>query len=270
MSVQVDRSDANGKASPALGAFGEHLRSWRRRRGMSQLDLALAAGSTSRYVSFIETRPGRELVLRLAQALDVSLRDTNSMLVAAGLRPEFPERPLDEEQLRPVRELIATMLERHDPYPAWCWGSGLRLIACNRGAQALFPDLNQRSPMEIVEYFYGSSEFRDGVENWRRVLQAGLAALRKDYHRNNSPELRPLLERATELMRDIDVADTDPDHSPPVAGPIFDIEGQRIRVMSTVMRFDNARDLTVADLKVELMFPVDEASASFLKSKAGR
>ena len=70
-----------------------------------------------------------------------------------------------------------------------------------------------------------------------------------------------------ELMRDIDIGDPAPERSPPIACPIFDIEGQRIRVMSTVMRFDNARDVTVADLKVELMFPIDEASASFFKSK---
>src|SRR6187549_1266520 len=104
-----------------ISPIGHHLRGWRERRRMSQLDLALEAEISSRHLSFVETgrsRPSREMVLRLAETLDVPLRGRNAMLVAAGLAPHFPERPLDAPELAAARRVIDMILKGHEPFPA--------------------------------------------------------------------------------------------------------------------------------------------------------
>src|SRR5436309_3610962 len=102
-------------------AIGELLRGWRRRRNLSQLELSLSAAVSSRHVSFIETgraRPSREMVLRLAEELDVPLRERNSLLLAAGYAPVYTERPLDAPEMDTVRQALDRFLRAHEPYPA--------------------------------------------------------------------------------------------------------------------------------------------------------
>src|SRR6478735_367769 len=100
---------------------GELLRSWRKRRNLSQLELSLDSAISTRHLSFVETgraKPSREMVLHLAEQLDIPLRDRNSLLLAAGFAPLFGERPLDDEEMAPVREALARFLRAHEPYPA--------------------------------------------------------------------------------------------------------------------------------------------------------
>jgi transcriptional regulator with XRE-family HTH domain len=123
--------------------FGQQLRHWRRRSGVSQLDLAVQAGTSPRHVSFIETgrsRPGRDLVLRLAVALDVPIRDRNTLLTSAGLPPAYPDRELTDDAMRPVKLVLERVLAGHEPYPAWVvgrvCGSWHRTVALRRSSQA--------------------------------------------------------------------------------------------------------------------------------------
>src|SRR4051794_18212448 len=104
-----------------MSRFPSELRRWRTTRRLSQLELAIRADTTQRHVSFIEegrSRPGRNVVARLAESLDLTLRDRNELLLAAGFAPAFPESPLDDAALRPVRQALDTILEGHLPYPA--------------------------------------------------------------------------------------------------------------------------------------------------------
>src|SRR6476659_11048890 len=101
--------------------IGTLLRDWRQRRHMSQLDLGLEAGVSARHVSFVETgraRPSAEMVARLADALDVPLRDRNSLLLAAGFAPAYGQRDLAEPEMGPVRDALGRGLAEHAPYPA--------------------------------------------------------------------------------------------------------------------------------------------------------
>lgn len=105
----------------AMTQFPSQLRRWRTARRMSQLDLAVRAGTTQRHVSFIEqgrSHPGRSMVVRLAESMELTLRESNELLLAAGFAPAFPESPLDDEALRPVRVALETILDGHLPYPA--------------------------------------------------------------------------------------------------------------------------------------------------------
>src|SRR3954447_11638475 len=101
--------------------FGALLRDWRARRRLSQMELALEAAVSARHLSFVETgrsRPSRELVLHLADHLDVPLRERNALLLAAGYAPAYAERALEEVEMRPVREALGHVLAGHEPYPA--------------------------------------------------------------------------------------------------------------------------------------------------------
>ena len=122
--------------------LGTLLKDWRRRRRLSQLDLALEAGVSARHLSFVETgrsKPSREMVLHLAEQLDVPLRDRNHMLLAAGFAPAYEERAIDAPEMAPVREALDRVLAGHEPYPAVVVDRWWNLVAANRSI-ALFTD----------------------------------------------------------------------------------------------------------------------------------
>jgi len=257
--------------SPAPSSpFGEQLRGWRRRAGLSQLDLAAQAGTTPRHVSFLETgrsRPGRELVLRLGEALDVPIRERNALLVAAGLAPAFATRTLSEEAMRPVNLVLESVLRAHEPYPAWVVGPGLRFLASNRAAEALFPGMCSLAPEAIVDMWFGPGPFRERVENWRDVLWAGVGALRREAARTSNGAVLDLLRRAEQLARDVPPPE-DEAHDLPIVCSRLHVGGRVVRTLSSVMRFDSAVEVTASELKVEMMFPADEESDAFFRQLA--
>ena len=116
-------------------AVGDHLRQWRQRRRLSQLDLALDAEISTRHLSFLETgraQPSRDMVLRLAEHLEIPLRERNTILVAAGFAPVFPQRSLDDPALAAARRAVDVILAGHEPYPALVVDRGWNLVSANR------------------------------------------------------------------------------------------------------------------------------------------
>ncbi len=201
--------------------FGQELRRWRAERRVSQLDLALSASTTARYISFIETgrsRPGREVVLRIAEALDVPLRGRNALLRAAGLRPEFSEHGMADAEMEPVRRVVRQVLANHAPYPALALGPGFTILEMNEPAERVFDGIRDMSPPEIAARWF--------------------------------PD-QPFLEA---------------DPSLPLHTPVLQVGDQKLRTITTVMRFDRARDVTASELVVELMFPADAEADAFFRS----
>src|SRR3569623_1417646 len=130
--------------------FGDHLRNWRQRRRLSQLDLAQEAEVSTRHLSFVETGrsvPSREMVIRLAERLDVPLRERNAMLVAAGYAPMYRERPLEDPALAPARRAVEMLLKSHEPYPALAVDRHWNLVAANR----LLPHLLEGADASLLE-----------------------------------------------------------------------------------------------------------------------
>src|SRR6478736_3925019 len=126
---------------PAPRSFGDHLRHWRQRRRLSQLDLAQEAEISTRHLSFVETGrsvPSREMVLRLAERLEVPLRERNAMLVAAGYAPMYRERPLADPAMSSAKQAVELILRSHDPYPALAVDRHWNLVAHNTVAGHLF------------------------------------------------------------------------------------------------------------------------------------
>jgi transcriptional regulator with XRE-family HTH domain len=239
---------------------------------MSQLELAARAGTTPRHVSFIETgrsRPGQELVLRLATALDVPVRERNAMLQAAGLPSAYPMFDLADEAMDSVRRVLDRILHTHEPYPAWVGGPGFRFLSSNNAAEQLFPGMCELTPAEIVDLWFGPGLFRQLVENWQDVVLAGIASLRRDAARSSDPALSALLRQAEAHAKGIPAPEPGAMPELPVVCPRLNINGRTIRTISTVMRFDTAVEVTASELRVELMFPADDASEAYFRERSG-
>src|SRR5579859_4665828 len=206
---------------------------------MSQLELAAEAGTSPRHVSFLETgrsRPGRELVLRLATALEVPLRERNAMLVSAGLPPEYPVREVGDAEMDSVRRLLDRVLSTHEPYPAWVVGRGLRFIASNRGAEAMFPGMCDLAPEAIVDLWFGPGPFRERVQNWPDVVWTGLGALRREAAGSPTADLLELLRRAEAHARHLPPPRPGAQHDLPIVCADLKLGESTIRTISAVMR----------------------------------
>src|SRR5271156_4104717 len=155
--------------SAAPSPVGDHLRAWRLRRRMSQLDLAGEAEVSSRHLSFVETgraNPSRDMVLRLAERLEVPMRERNVLLVAAGYAPVFPQSELDSPELTAVREAVQIILEGHKPYPAFALDRHWNIVASNSALPQLYegvdPALLER-PVNVIRLSLHPQGRRDAV-----------------------------------------------------------------------------------------------------------
>ncbi|MFK7988793.1 MAG: helix-turn-helix domain-containing protein [Sandaracinaceae bacterium] len=253
---------------PPLSPFGNHLRAWRRRRGWSQLDLAIRAETTPRYVSFIETgrsRPGRELVLRLAATLDLPLRDRNILLRSAGWPPAYQEYALSDARLEPFRGAVKSILDRHDPYPAVAVGTLGRVVMSNRASRALFPGMEGQSPEELIDGFLGDGPQRNAVENWAEVAWATVDRMQNEATHGGDPRLDALVERALKHLAGTPRPDRQ-DPSSPVIAMRLRVGDETLSLFTTVLRFENAQELTMEGLRIELMFPMGPDDDALLRA----
>jgi len=252
----------------ALSPFGEKLRAWRKRRGLSQLDLSVEAGTTPRYISFVETgrsRPGRDLVLRLAEALQLSLQDRNALLMAAGFPVVYTEHTLDHEALAPVRAIIERVLDKHDPYPAFAFAPGLRLLRANTTAERLFPGMTQLEPTQLVAAWCSPTP---GVpeEQGRRDAYQVVEMLRHELAHHPHPDIPALLAQAESMARELGPRpEPSVEDEEVVICSKLVIDDREVRMLGTVLRFDKPTDITVANLRVELLFPADDESERFFR-----
>lgn len=246
-------------------AFGRQLKYWRGQRGFSQLDLAAEAAMSQRHVSFIESgrsRPGEDVVLRVAEALDVPLRDRNSLLLAAGLTPRFRELPYAHEDIAPFRAAIDRMLETHEPYPAFVIDRWWTLVDANAAGRKLFP-VSTGEAVNVIDVFFSPGPARDMIENFDEVAAQSLQRLRHEIAGCGPDErLQALLERAEGYLKDISpdaLAGAD-DPSALVVCPRLRIGDQSVATLSMVARFGNTREINLDELRVELIYPADEAA----------
>ena len=254
-------------------AFGRQLKMWRQKRGMSQLELATNAATTPRHLSFVESgrsRPGKELVLRLARSLDLSARNQNDLLIAAGLPAQFKERSLTDEQIQPFRRAVEQILKSHDPFPA-CVHDGLgRVLTCNDAHRRLAPGCEALSPEELVDMIFAPGPFRDNLENWPEVAWAWVDRHTRAAASSNDVRLAALVDRAMGYLEHVDRPDIMSDESPEVMALRFRFGDQVVQMFSTVMRFESALDVTLSELRIELMFPLDEVSKNFFYQLADK
>lgn len=248
-----------------ISAIGVQLRQHRKNRGMSQLALAHSADSTPRYISFIETgrsRPGRNVILRIADALNLTLRDSNALLVSAGLPVAFEEKPLDDAELEPIRRIIKQVLSKHDPFPAWAIGPGLKFLDSNLGAENVFPGLVGMEPRAMIDMWCAPSDFFSDEERSYVVFQT-LNGLREEAFHYPHPDLPDLIKQVESYAVDFDEPPIISDS--PVMCPTLMVDGKQVRTLSTVMRFDKVVNVTMSEIRIELVFPADDESEAILR-----
>lgn len=249
-------------------AFGGLLKEWRRRRRLSQLELAIAADVSPRHVSFIETgrsTPSRAMVLRLAEVLDVPRREQNQLLLAAGLAPVYPERSLDDPDMAAVRAGIDRVLNAYNPFPCIVVDRGWQIVRANEGAGVLLegvaPDLLQPpNALRIALHPDGLAPRIRNLAQWRHHL---IERLRREVAVSGSPELSSLLD-------EIDSYPGGSVGSPDLGGVAVPLQlyapgGRLLTFLSTVTTFGTALDLTAAELSIEAFLPADEATATALR-----
>ena len=163
-------------------------------------------------------------------------------------------------------EHMRQVLDKHDPYPGWAMTSGFRVVAANRAGAALFPGLLEMPPERMIDLWFGAGPFREMIDNWQDVVWAGLASLRRDIARSADPALAALLRRAEKHAHGLPAPEPGALTDLPVICPRLKINGQIIRTITTVMRFDTAVEVNTSELRVELMFPADDASDQALRA----
>lgn len=252
-------------------SFGALVRYWRRVRAMSQLALASAAMTTPRHMSFLETgrsSPSREMVLRLASAPDVPLRDRNGMLLAAGFAPLFAHSGLDDPALQRIAAAIGQILDRHDPLPAVVLDRGWNLLRANRGAVRLFGTLFAPAPIpdspNVLRLIIEPGPVRDAIANWDEVVPALLERARREavggvLDLNTAELVRELRARA-----EVEALITAP-RATPAPIPIIDVHFRFgtgvVRFFSVVSTIGTPVDVTAQELRIEAFFPSDNQSA---------
>ncbi len=245
---------------------GTLLRDWRHRRRLSQLELACDAGVSSRHLSFLETgraRPSREMILRLAEHLDVPLRERNRLLLAAGFAPAYAERGLQDPQMSPVRAAIDLVLAGYDPHPALAVDRAWNLVALNRSVgvftEGAAPEL-LRPPVNVLRLSLHPDGMAPRIVNlaqWRAHL---LHRLAREAAITADPGLADLHRELAALPGGIDAS---PVHA--IAVPLRIRHGDsELSFISTVTTFGTAVDITAAELSIEAFLPADRATSRAL------
>lgn len=259
-------------ASPAVGPL---LREWRQRRRLSQLDVALRAAVSARHLSFVETgraRPSRELVLHLADRLDVPLRERNALLLAAGYAPIFQRTPLDADEMTPVREALDKVLRGHDPFPAVVVDARWDLVAANRPALAILADgvapALLQPPANTLRICLHPDGLAPRIANLDEYGGHLLDRLRRQVAASADPALAELLEelRGYPGVREQPAGRADPTALLFVPLVLRARDGAELTFFSMLATFGTALDLTLAELAIESFFPADEPTAAALRT----
>ncbi|MGW5760208.1 helix-turn-helix domain-containing protein [Streptomyces tendae] len=252
-----------------MHTVGELLRQWRHRRRLSQLDLALAADVSARHVSLVETgrsNPSADMVLRLADQLDVPLRERNALLLAAGFAPRYTERPLDDDALSAARTAVERVLRAHEPYPALAFDRRWNIVMTNRAVEPFFADVDPdllRPPVNLVRLGLDPRGFAPLVVNLADVRAVFRSRITRQLALTHDAELAALHDELLET----DSADASgPSVESDVLIPmILRLGGREVRLFSTITTFGTPMDITLDEVAVESYYPADAESAAYFE-----
>jgi transcriptional regulator with XRE-family HTH domain len=264
--------------TPAPNPIGELLRSWRQQRNVSQLELALDVEVSARHVSFLETgraRPSREMVIRLAEQLEIPLRERNTLLLAAGYAPIYAERPLEAPEMAPVRQAIDRFLRAHEPYPAIVIDRHHNLIDSNDALDLLLQGVDPElldapaNALRIALSPKGMAPRTRNLGEWSAHL---LQRLQREAHITGDPELASLYAELVEYPG----VQTTPAQGEIQPGDIvlplklLDLDGEsELAFFSTLSTFGTAADITLAELAIEAFYPANAHTAMRLLRDIG-
>jgi len=261
--------------SETVSTVGDYLRTWRQRRHLSQLDLALEADISTRHLSFMETgraQPSRDMVLRLAERLEVPLRERNTLLVAAGFAPVFLQRDINHPALASARKAVDLILTAHEPFPAMAVDRGWNLVSANRAVAPLLagvdPDLLSGgvNVLRLSLHPRGLAPQIVNLDAWKTYI---LNRLRREADITADPDLAALIGELTAY----------PGHpsAPTVRGAPLDgiamplemhVKGQRLSFLVTTTVFGTATEATLSELTLETFFPANTETSAAIQTMA--
>ncbi|MFI5798249.1 helix-turn-helix domain-containing protein [Streptomyces sp. NPDC051677] len=254
------------------GGLADALREWRIRRRVSQLELAMRAGTTQRHVSFIESgrsTPGRSMIIRLAESLEVPIRERNELLLVAGFAPAYPQTRMDNPQLEPIRTALDRILHGHLPYPAVVVDRHGDLVSANAAFHALTAGVAPQllvPPVSVPRVLLHPQGLAPRIVNLDEWAWHIIDSIQAESVRNPDDQLQRL---ASEL---IDLVPLRPRASPhhlgfavPLRLRAHDPDDDReLTLITTLTHFGTAIDVTIAELRLEAFLPADEATSAML------
>jgi len=270
--MSMAHGQARSGATAGGRALGRLLKEWRGRRGFSQLDLAIAARTTQRHLSFIESgraTPSREMVFRLAATLSLPLRQQNTLLLAAGYAPAWRERELSAPGMEVVDRALDFMLAQHEPYPAFVVDRRWNLLRANRGAVKFVEFLTgpaasapNAEPVNLAVALISPEGLRPLIVNWQEVAAHFLRGVKDDAEMDGTPETMALLTRLSALAEDplLSEALLPEETSSPVLPIHFKRGETSLRLFTTIATLGTPRDITLDEIRVEFFFPMDNAT----------
>ena len=250
-------------------SLADQLRGWRQLRRMSQMDLSLEAGISTRHLSFIESgrsRPSREMVLRLAERLDVPLRSRNALLLAAGFAPAYAERTLDDPALAPAKRAIDSILKGHEPFPALAVDRHWTLVASNDAVPPLLTgvaDALLLPPVNVLRLSLHPQGLAPRIINsaeWRSHL---LQRLEEQCIASGDAKLAALRDELLTYPAPAAAGDRR-DFAGLIVPLILDVGGQELSFLSTTTIFGTPTEVTLSELAIESFFPADDKTAAAL------
>lgn len=268
--------------APAVAATrprsaGELLRAWRAKRRLSQMELALRAGVSPRHLSCVEngrSRAGAELLVALAEVLDLPLREANALLLAGGYAPRHPQTDLGAPDMAAIREALTRVLDAHDPYPGVALDGRWNIVIANAAARRLIGALPPEVLAPVPNMFraglhpQGMAAFTLNFDEWGRHLLRELQRL-ADASLDESlwaladevrgyPNVRALLQRSP----------AEPPAHALLVPCVLELQGRRLALFTTLATFGSPRDVTLAETTVELFYPADAATGQALRALA--
>ncbi len=285
MPHRVDYLCGNGSASAAHAIVasmtamtqpvGNLLREWRQRRRMSQLDLSLEAEISTKHLSFLETgrsQPSREMVLNLAERLEIPLRERNVLLMAAGYAPVFSERRLEDPALRAATKAVEMVLTGHEPYPALAVDRHWTLVAANKAVGRLIAGADAallRPPVNVLRLSLHPGGLAPRIANLAQWRAHVLARLRRQIDASADPVLGELLAEfsayPTPRSQVTHRRECEPEQASVVVPFRLATERGTLSFFSTTTVFGTPLDITLSELALEAFFPADATTAQILR-----
>jgi len=263
-------------------SFGARLRWWRARRGLSQLDLAGAAGTSQRHLSFLEsgrTAPSQAMVLGLAAALDLPLRQQNALLLAAGFAPVWRESELTAPDLAQVNGALDQMLAQQEPFPAFVVDRRWNLLRANAGAARLTAFLTGAAPaapapkaVNLADALVSPAGRRPFIANWEEVALHFLRGVQADAAADGTPETAALLKRllAYPGVPALSQAPALEEAPGPVLAIHFRKDETSLRLFTTIATLGTPQDVTLQEIRIENFFPADEQTGRIMRGWVNR
>jgi len=271
---------SHGARRRAPASVGLLLQSWRKTRNLSQLGLAVQAEMSSRHLCFVETgraNPSREMILRLANALDVPLRERNALLLAGGFAPQYAESKLDAPALAAVNGALQAILSQQEPFPAVVMNRHWDVVRANGAASRFFGFLlgerRAAAPSNVLRMMFDPAALRPFVRNWNEVAAALVLRVRREAIGGVPDDVTERL-----LTEVLSYPGVPPElraaglHLPllPVVPVSFTKGRQRFDFFSAITTLGTPQDITVQELRIESFFPADEATRAAAARLAAR